>query len=307
MARWWSADGAGFDVFASITIAVELQQAVRGGLRGDRRHRPARRPQAVGTRGNERYRSCCTAGPRGEMQTLGGGRHGDESRLARGWQTRWAAGVTPPGPRTLASGGRAAPATCSGGRARPPLRYRRLFRYGRVGVRVRTARRRGRRCCPSSRRSGSAVEWQRPSWAVCWRAAQPGGVDRPGGRALGTSRVGAPLPFEDLRFHRPRGGRVRRGWRGGARSRQLRRSPTSRCACSTRPSAHAQFRDPAPPVRYPATGWRRSNRARPPDPKACAGLSNGRRSPVQELPAPTGRPAACGAAHRARRRGRRRS
>ena len=26
VARWWSADGAGFDVFASITIAVELDR-----------------------------------------------------------------------------------------------------------------------------------------------------------------------------------------------------------------------------------------------------------------------------------------
>jgi len=36
VARWWSADGAGFDVFASITIAVELDRLSAAASGGDR-------------------------------------------------------------------------------------------------------------------------------------------------------------------------------------------------------------------------------------------------------------------------------
>jgi len=47
-----------------------------------------------------------------------------------------------------------------------------------------------------------AVEWQRPSWRVSWQDGPTREALMGRAAALGKYRVGAPLPFEDLRFAR---------------------------------------------------------------------------------------------------------
>ena len=49
----------------------------------------------------------------------------------------------------------------------------------------------------------ASVEWDRPTWRVSWQDG-PTREALMGRAALGEYRVGAPLPFEDLRFARSR-------------------------------------------------------------------------------------------------------
>jgi hypothetical protein len=51
-----------------------------------------------------------------------------------------------------------------------------------------------------------AVEWERPSWRVSWQDGPTREVLMGRAAALGKYRVGAPLPFEDLRFARSNSG-----------------------------------------------------------------------------------------------------
>jgi hypothetical protein len=46
------------------------------------------------------------------------------------------------------------------------------------------------------------VEWERPTWRVCWQDGPTREALMGRAAALGRYRVGAPLPFEDLRFAR---------------------------------------------------------------------------------------------------------
>jgi len=57
-----------------------------------------------------------------------------------------------------------------------------------------------------------SVEWERPTWRVSWQDGPTREALMSRAAALGEYRVGAPLPFEDLRF-RPQ--QFRDGSRGG--------------------------------------------------------------------------------------------
>ncbi|HEY5116294.1 MAG TPA: hypothetical protein VIJ00_12285 [Nakamurella sp.] len=64
-----------------------------------------------------------------------------------------------------------------------------------------------------------SVGWERPSWRVSWQDGPTREVLMGRAAALGKFRVGAPLPFEDLRFARS-GSAVALAWlaRGSAES-----------------------------------------------------------------------------------------
>src|SRR5664279_3080749 len=99
----------------------------------------------------------------------------------------------------------AVPAPGTSGGASPTLRYNRLlFRYGRVGVRVKRSdgAKAWSTVLSELAQVPVSVAWERPSWRVSWQDGPTREALMGRAAALGTYRVGAPLPFEDLRFAR---------------------------------------------------------------------------------------------------------
>ena len=64
------------------------------------------------------------------------------------------------------------------------------------------ARRRGRGCCPELAQVRVLVGWERPTWRVSWQDGPTREALMGRAAALAGYRVGAPLPFEELRFAR---------------------------------------------------------------------------------------------------------